>query len=142
MSDGALVRQALAGQPQAYEQLVRRWAARITAFCHARVSAADAAEELAQEALVRGYVALRSLAEPEKFGSWLCGIALRVCFDWLKLKKRPEVSLDALTSGDDGDATDAGDYVLADDRSDPPELDDEDRQRLLAEVERLPVKLR
>jgi len=75
MTDGELVRHTLAGRTSAYDPLVRKWAARVTAVCHARVGRPDVAEELAQEALFRGYKALGSLAEPEKFGPWLCGIA-------------------------------------------------------------------
>src|SRR5437016_4018319 len=96
MSDGELVRQTLAGQTQAYEELVRRWAGRITALCHARVGRAGAAEDMAQEALMRGFRALRTLAEPEKFGSWLCGIAVRACLDWLKSKDRSQIPFSVL----------------------------------------------
>ncbi len=46
------------------------------------------AEELAQESLVRGFRALATLAEPDKFGPWLRGMASGVCLDWLK-KSRP-----------------------------------------------------
>src|SRR5687768_10972698 len=96
MSDGQLVRQTLAGQHQAYEQLVRQWSSRVLAVCHARVHRPDVAEEMAQEALVRAYRALPSLAEPEKFGPWLCGIASRACLDWLKDKDRTMVTFNAL----------------------------------------------
>ena len=41
VSDGDLVRQTLAGDdPAAYEQLVRRWSARVLALCHARLGSA------------------------------------------------------------------------------------------------------
>ena len=53
-TDGELVRQVLQGQRTACDDLVRRWSARILAFCHARVSNHHAAEDLAQEALLRG----------------------------------------------------------------------------------------
>ena len=49
MSDGELVRQALDGRPQAYEESVRRWAGRVTALCHAKLGRADAADDMAQE---------------------------------------------------------------------------------------------
>ena len=87
MTDAELVRQARDGQPTAYEQLVRRWSARVLAVCHARVPRRDVAEELAQEALLRGYESLSSLEAPEKFGAWLRGIAARVCLDWLKARQ-------------------------------------------------------
>src|SRR5438093_521652 len=93
MSDGDLVRQTLAGQTAAYEELVRRWSARVLACCHAKVGRAQAAEDLAQETLLRGLSALHSLDDPDKFGPWLRGIASRVCLDWLKDKERRQVSL-------------------------------------------------
>jgi RNA polymerase sigma factor (sigma-70 family) len=34
---------------------------------------------LAQEALLRAYRALHTLADPERFGPWLCGIGLNIC---------------------------------------------------------------
>ena len=68
VSDADLVRQARAGRTTAYEELVRRWAGRITALCHARVKRAHLADELAQETLLRGFRALHTLTDPERFG--------------------------------------------------------------------------
>src|SRR5271166_3661012 len=76
MTDAELVEQTLAGQTVAYEELVRRWAGRITALCHARIGCAAAADDVAQEALLRGYRMLGSLAQPSKFGAWLSRIAI------------------------------------------------------------------
>src|SRR5436305_155737 len=45
MDDAALVRQVLAGQSNAYAQLVQRWAGRVLALCHSRLGRADLAEE-------------------------------------------------------------------------------------------------
>jgi RNA polymerase sigma-70 factor (ECF subfamily) len=93
MDDACLVRQVLAGHADAYAELVRRWAGRITALCHARVGRADLAEELAQETLVRGYEELASLSEPARFGPWLAGIAANTCRDWLKSRQNSQVHL-------------------------------------------------
>jgi RNA polymerase sigma-70 factor, ECF subfamily len=137
MSDGDLVRQALAGRSAAYEELVRRWAGRVLALCHARVRSAHLAEDLAQEALLRAYRALGTLAEPEKFGSWLRGIAVRACLDWLKSRQATLVSFTAL--GENSRAEDVLDCVGAPDA----ELEYEDEvQRLLGAVESLPAELR
>src|SRR2546421_10382984 len=84
MTDGELVRHTLAGRTSAYDPLVRKWAARVLALCHARVGRADVAEELAQETLVRGLEGPPSLADPARFGPWVRGIAANVCSDWLK----------------------------------------------------------
>ena len=93
-SDADLVREALSGRTGAYALLVHRWSARVLAVCHSRVGRASAAEDLAQETLLRALRALGSIREPERFGSWICGIASRTCLDWLKSKQRCEVSID------------------------------------------------
>src|SRR5688572_20992838 len=98
MSDGDLVRQALEGRTEARDQLVRRWAARVLAFCHAQVRCSQTAEDLAQESLLRAFRSLGSLAEPEKFGAWLRGIAHRVCLDWYKSKAARQVTFGSLTA--------------------------------------------
>jgi RNA polymerase sigma factor (sigma-70 family) len=135
MSDGELVRQTLAGRSQAYEELVRRWAGRVVALCHARTRA-DMAEDLAQEALLRAFRALATLTDPEKFGSWLCGIAVRTCLDWLKSKQRTQVPFSSLSRERDVDG-------LLSDGAPEPRLDREDEhRRLLAEVEALPEECR
>ena len=133
-TDGELVRRARLGEPAAYDQLARRWAARVLAVCHARVGPAGraggcaAAEDLAQESLLRGLRSLPTLADPDKFGPWLVGIAVRTCLDWLKSAQRTEVSLD--------------DAVVSAARADDDVLDAADRreraEQLLREVERLP----
>ncbi|HXG09157.1 MAG TPA: sigma-70 family RNA polymerase sigma factor [Gemmataceae bacterium] len=134
MSDGNLVRQALAGRAEAYEELVRRWAGRVVALCHAKVGRADLADDLAQETLLRAYRALASLADPERFGSWLHGIALRTCFDWLRSNHRTPIPFSAL--GPDfhpeevlSRASSSGEAAV--DRED-------ERRELLAQVEALP----
>lgn len=138
MTDAELVRQALAGTTAAYEQLVRRWSTRVMAVCHARVARSEAAEDLAQETLLRGLRALPTLADPAKFGPWLCGIAQRACLDWLKSAHRTEVSISALHDEDSDRVEDpAGENEL--DRD--PEHRDE-LGRLVREVERLPLPYR
>lgn len=142
MTDGELVRQARGGEPAAYGQLARRWAARVLAVCHARVGRAGraaAAEDLAQEALLRGLRSLSTLADPEKFGPWLIGIATRTCLDWLKSAQRTEISLDAIAH-DDGSAV----SLAARDDADARDATDrrERAEQLMREVERLPQPYR
>src|SRR6188472_1060166 len=97
-SDSDLVRLAQGGQPAAYEELVRRWSARVLAVCHARIRSAHTAEELAQEALLRGLRAIRTLEDASKFGPWLCGIAANVCLDSLKRAQSKQVSLEVVAN--------------------------------------------
>jgi RNA polymerase sigma-70 factor (ECF subfamily) len=138
VSDADLVRQARAGRTEAYEDLVRRWAARITALCHARLKRAHLADELAQETLLRGFRALDSLTDPERFGAWLCGIALRACLDYLKAKQNAQVPFSVLGAEYNPDESLRG-------RQQGGEADverDEERRLILAEVEALPEEYR
>lgn len=137
MTDGDLVRQILAGTTAAYAALAGRWSARVLAVCHARVGR-SAAEDLAQEALLRGLQSLASLADPEKFGPWLIGIAVRTCLDWLKSAKRTEVSLDALGAVDDC----AGASVPRQSQNTAADERGERTEQLMLEVERLPLPYR
>jgi len=138
MSDGELVRQTLAGRTAAYGELVRRYSGRITALCHSKVRRADVAEDLAQEALLRGLRALATLADPNKFGTWLYGIALRACLDWLKAKERTTVPFSVLSPDGAADCCFPHFTTMED-----PEVDRRDEQRrLMAEVAALPEEYR
>jgi RNA polymerase sigma-70 factor (ECF subfamily) len=105
--------------------------------CHAKVRSAHTAEELAQEALLRGLRAIHTLEDPAKFGPWLCGIASRVCLDWLKCGQAGQVSLDALSNGH-------AEAWIAHESETPYDAlaRADDRQRLLAEIATLPEAYR
>lgn len=138
MSDAELVRQARAGGKEAYAELVRRWAGRVTALCHARVGNAHLADDLAQETLLRGLRALSSLSDPERFGAWLCGIALRICLDHCKSPKNKQVPFSVL----DDQHQPANYLAHAGDSSLTILEREEERQLLLTQVERLPGEYR
>ncbi|MEQ8789972.1 MAG: RNA polymerase sigma factor [Pirellulaceae bacterium] len=137
MSDADLVRQAQQGDAASYGELVRRWSARIVGFCHAKVGAAPA-EDLAQETLLRGFRAVATLSDPDRFGAWLRGIATRVCLDWLKSKGRRDARFQAI-DGDGRFETLAADARLS--PGEQAEVNDELAQ-LMCEVERLPEQYR
>jgi RNA polymerase sigma-70 factor (ECF subfamily) len=137
-SDSELVRLARAGRSQAYGELVRRWAGRITALCHARIGCVHAADDLAQEVLLRGYRALDRLSDPDKFGAWLCAIARRSCLNWLRARERSLVPFSAL--GPDHKPHDLQDPASL---ADPAGLDRADElRRLRTEVAGLPPEYR
>jgi RNA polymerase sigma-70 factor (ECF subfamily) len=135
MTDAELVGATLTGSRDAYAEIAGRWAARVTAICHARTRRADVADDLAQETLLRGYRALATLSDPAKVGTWLMGIAHRAALDWLKAKERrtvhfsglgPDRPVEALLSRDDSESA----------------ADADERRRLMSEVEALPDPLR
>jgi RNA polymerase sigma-70 factor (ECF subfamily) len=132
-TDGELVRQVLEGERTACDDLVRRWSARILAFCHSRVGNHHAAEDLAQESLLRGLRGLRTLQSPEQFGTWLCGIAVRVCRDWRKAKQSSQVPFTVLESN--GKSVEIA--TTAPDTAEAGVDQRDDERRLLQEVESL-----
>jgi RNA polymerase sigma-70 factor, ECF subfamily len=73
--DGILVEACVQGDRAAYAELVKRHAGRVYAICLAIVGAPADAEDLAQEALVKGFMELDSLRDREHFGAWVATIA-------------------------------------------------------------------
>ncbi|MEM7234601.1 MAG: RNA polymerase sigma factor, partial [Planctomycetota bacterium] len=136
-SDANLVTQTLKGQKEAYDTLVRRWSARVLAVCVGRTGRRDVAEELAQETLVRGYVALRSLGDPSKFGNWIASIAHRVSIDWVRGRRRAVASFSEVSPSGLAEQADP----VGGTASDALERDDE-IEELLHDVAQLPATYR
>ena len=88
MSDGELVRQALAGRVEAFEHLVRQYVGRITALCHARVRRADVAEDMAQEVFVQVFKAIGQFRGDSKLSTWIYRIAVNLCKNRMKYLSR------------------------------------------------------
>ncbi len=76
-SERELVTAAIAGDPEAFAALAGRHRGRVEAVV-ARMLPADDAEEVVQEALLRAYLSLSQLRDSDRFGAWLCGIALNL----------------------------------------------------------------
>lgn len=130
-TDTELVNAVRSGRREAYDELVRRHVSRIRAGCWSRVGRRGPVDDLVQETFLRGFRAIESLADPEKFGRWLYGIAVRVCLDWLKSKERSQVSFGSLSAEKNPEAFLGG----------RPRLDleeDEQNRRILDGVEALP----
>ena len=97
MTDGALVTRFLKGDIQAFNTLVWRWEKPLLNFIWRQVGDEETARDLTQTALIRIYRQLKKLKEPERFSSWAYRIALNLCHDEFKRRKRHRhVSLDDL----------------------------------------------
>jgi RNA polymerase sigma factor (sigma-70 family) len=84
-SERDLVASAIRGDPQAFAALVSANRSRIEAVV-GRMLPGEEAEDVLQEALLRAYLGLSRLRDPERFGSWLCGIALNLAK--MRLRRR------------------------------------------------------
>ena len=142
MTDTELVERTRDGCAEAYEELVNRWAGRVSAVCHAMLGRHGPVDDFVQEAFLRGFRGIGTLSSPDRFGSWLCGIARRTCLDWLKARERSQRTFSDLGAGEDPAS------VLGKAACDP-EIDGRQRlerreelEQVLAEIDRLPEKER
>jgi RNA polymerase sigma factor (sigma-70 family) len=98
-SDADLVASARDGDKAAFGDLAVRHRPLALAVCTRFLGDRDLAADVVAEAVVVALVDLHRLADPERFGSWLCGIALNLARQRLRRRHRsPEVPLDALRS--------------------------------------------
>lgn len=126
-NEAELVERARLGDRAAAGLLVRRHEGAVYATALARLRDADAARDVAQEALLRGLTTLPKLREAARFGAYVARIAVRLAAD----RKRRRRRFAALPE-------------LADERPGPLDtLSRRERERrLLTELGRLPEETR
>lgn len=98
-TDARLVEQALAGSQDAYRLLVDRHSRAVFSLVVRMVRDDGVAEELAQDAFVKAFAALRSFDPAYKFSNWMLRIAHNVAIDHLRKARPPIVSIDDDASG-------------------------------------------
>ena len=74
VADAGLVLQARGGDRQAFDRLVERYDRRAFAVAYRLLGNRHDALEVCQDAFLRGYRSLGTLAEPARFGPWLLRI--------------------------------------------------------------------
>jgi RNA polymerase sigma factor (sigma-70 family) len=87
-SDQELVYLARAGDKEAFGQLAERFQEVAWRIALRMVAREDIAQELVQEALLQAYLSLDRLREAERFKSWLLGIVLNLCKNYLRSANR------------------------------------------------------
>src|SRR5437660_4588742 len=92
-----LVRRARQGELEAYDELVRRYQERIYATIYHMTSNHEDANDLAQEAFIKAFHALKSFKGGSSFYTWVYRIAVNKAINFLKQRKnRNQLSLDDL----------------------------------------------
>ena len=85
--EGDLVNRARRGDLQAYDELVKRYQERIYATLYHMTSNHEDANDLAQEAFIKAYSALKSFKGGSSFYTWLYRIAVNKTINFLKQRK-------------------------------------------------------
>ncbi len=97
VEEDAMVRRAQKGDLAAYDELVRRYQQRIYATVYHMTSNHEDANDLAQEAFIKAYQALKTFKGGSSFYTWVYRIAVNKTLNFLKQRKnRTAMSLNDL----------------------------------------------
>ncbi len=92
-TDDQLVRASCSGHRQAYTELVRRYSKRVFAVCLGLLGEEHAAEDAAQDTLLKGFTMISHLRSGQKFASWIATIARNTCVDIIRKRQRERTVL-------------------------------------------------
>jgi RNA polymerase sigma-70 factor (ECF subfamily) len=90
-TDEELVARAIGGDPDSFNELIRRWERPIYALAYRQIGREEDARDVCQETFLRAYRALGGFRGQAKFSSWLYRIALNLCRDWMRRERRTPV---------------------------------------------------
>lgn len=86
--DAALVQASLAGNREAFGEIVARYQSLVCSLAYSATGNPNQSEDLAQETFLAAWRHLVDLREPGKLRSWLCGIARHVIHNALRTGRR------------------------------------------------------
>ncbi len=129
-SDAAYVRRVQAGDRAAFRTLVERYERMVFSITHRFAETPADAEDMAQDIFVKAYRRIDRLRRPERFASWLYGIALNHGRDYAKNVRRLTYAFSA---------TERADWEVEDERrgQDAALEAEEDGRRLWDALDRL-----
>ena len=116
-NDQAAIQAVLAGDKEAYGALVVRYSGRLFRVAFRITGNQADAEDVVQEALLRGYRKLESFESRSDFGTWIYRIAVRCALDKMSASKVDESTRIAETTDREHDG-----LQIADQEADPERL--------------------
>lgn len=87
-------RQAQHGNSEAFANLVVKYQKQVFSVCYRMLGAPTAAEDAAQEAFIRAYLAIDSYDIDRSFATWVLSIASNYCIDQIRKRKVTLLSMD------------------------------------------------
>ena len=91
LTDDELVTLARGGDAESFNQLILRWERPIYSLAYRVIGREEDARDVCQETFLRAFRALPGFKGQAKFSSWLYRIALNLCRDWIRRKRRTPV---------------------------------------------------
>lgn len=142
VSDSELVQQALAGDQDAFETLVRKYSTSLFNFIYHFFHEYNQACDILQEVLLKLYLSLPSLQTGRPLKSWLFQVAHNRCLD--ELRRRHVLHFSELETVHDGEDELPFLYAIPDTAPLPEEqIEHHEIQRCLQRaIQELPVRVR
>lgn len=129
--DPSLVRRLRAGEPAAFEQVVREQTGRMLAVARRLLPREEDAQDAVQEAFMSAFRSLAGFEGESRLSTWLHRIVVNACLMRLRsMRRRPETSIDGLFPRFD----DSGHHDRMPVRWSEPPADAVDRGEMLAEI--------
>jgi len=126
------IRQSQAGDPLAFEALVRCYQLMIHALTFRMTGSTSDAEDLAQEIFIQAYRRINSFRGDAKFSSWLYRIGINTCLNWQKSRQRRERLHDEFAQQDTNSGS--GDEITAKVQAALMQLPDKQRAAIILTV--------
>jgi len=90
-TDEDLVARSRGGDVDSFNQLILRWERPIYALAYRVIGREEDARDVCQETFLRAFRALPGFKGQAKFSSWLYRIALNLCRDWIRRRRRAPI---------------------------------------------------
>lgn len=133
LDDSELVQRSLAGNKDAFGELVMRHEAIIFGGVLGYVKDPGVAKDLTQDAFIKAYSRLTTLKDHAKFKPWMRRIAHRICIDWLRSPTRKEISFAQVM--EQGNYSSEPDLVVLDSSSQVEEIvEEKERKRVILQA--------
>lgn len=138
--DADLVKQAIAGDEEAFRALIKRYRNPVAQIVYKLVRDRNQIEDLAQEVFIKAFHHLKDFDYEHQFASWLFKIANNHCIDYIRKKKLKVYSISDQTRMDEGEM----EYEIPDSTYEPDlNMLREQKSRLIRQaIDSLPKKYR
>ena len=93
-TDGSLVLRIRHGEVNAYGELVQRYQTSVFNVCYRLLGERGEAEDLTQEAFIRGFQKLDTFDAERSFGPWIRRVAANLCYNHMRRHVPPRLPLD------------------------------------------------
>jgi RNA polymerase sigma-70 factor (ECF subfamily) len=118
LTDEELVSRSMGGDPESFNQLIRRWERPIYALAYRTIGREDDARDVVQETFLRAFRGLSGFKGQAKFSSWLYRITLNLCRDWMRRQRRTPViatpdGVDLVELAGESDTVETADAAVA-----------------------------